>query len=527
MNSIKSIKISGFKKFSNLTVEFNEHLNILVGGNEAGKSTILEAIQIVLNQNYKNVDRNVLKELFNREQVEAFRTHPTIDSLPMITIEVELDLDSTTPFNSYFYGIDTKLYSKQEEKFGVRFSCYLNPDEGFGADALISQKNIPYEFYTLEWKTFAGRPYQARNSPVKLLAVDTSRGNSTYSFNYFNKTIFNNKYNTESKSKIKHQFNTEVEKVFDNLNLEPISDKRSFEIDSKKLIFENIISVCDEGIPLENHGRGMENLIKTQIALERANNTNLILLEEPENHLGFPELRRMIREISEKKDESQIILATHSSMISSGLNLKNLIWIKDKMVGSLSNLNQDDANFFMKCSDNSVLQLLLSNKVLLVEGSAEFIVCPSIYQNLFNRTLEDDKITIISCNGLSFDRYLAVAAESNIKVAVITDNDKCQEKIDKAFNFNLANDNQKYFIDKCINNWTFEVCMYHLNKPLFDNLIKVKDGAEYKYHREIPETPILGKMLNNKADTAYQLVQSDKPFAVPEYIKEAFEWLRV
>ena len=38
MNYIKSIHIEGFKKFNTLDVNFNEHMNILVGENEAGKS---------------------------------------------------------------------------------------------------------------------------------------------------------------------------------------------------------------------------------------------------------------------------------------------------------------------------------------------------------------------------------------------------------------------------------------------------------------------------------------------------------
>lgn len=44
MNYIKSLHIEGFKKFQTLDVEFNEHMNILVGENEAGKSTILDAM---------------------------------------------------------------------------------------------------------------------------------------------------------------------------------------------------------------------------------------------------------------------------------------------------------------------------------------------------------------------------------------------------------------------------------------------------------------------------------------------------
>ena len=73
MNYIKSLHIEGFKKFTTLDVQFNEHMNILVGENEAGKSTILDAIKTVLNQQYRNVDKSVLRDLFNTQMVDTFQ----------------------------------------------------------------------------------------------------------------------------------------------------------------------------------------------------------------------------------------------------------------------------------------------------------------------------------------------------------------------------------------------------------------------------------------------------------------------
>jgi len=32
-------------------------------------------------------------------------------------------------------------------------------------------------------------------------------------------------------------------------------------------------------------------------------------------------------------------------------------------------------------------------------------------------------------------------------------------------------------------------------------------------------------MLNNKVDTAYQMLVSEKDFEAPQYVKEAIEWL--
>ena len=100
MNYIKSLHVEGFKKFQTLNVEFNEHMNILVGENEAGKSTILDAIKTVLNQQYRLADKSVLRDLFNAQMVEAFEANPSVKTLPRILIEVELVLDPKTLITS-------------------------------------------------------------------------------------------------------------------------------------------------------------------------------------------------------------------------------------------------------------------------------------------------------------------------------------------------------------------------------------------------------------------------------------------
>ena len=123
MDYIKALHIQGFKKFESLYVIFNEHMNILVGENEVGKSTILEAIKIVLNQLYRNADKSVLKDLFNSQNVVAFQTNPSIKTLPHIIIEVELELDPHNKNASFFFGEVYGGKTNQDEKYGIRFEC--------------------------------------------------------------------------------------------------------------------------------------------------------------------------------------------------------------------------------------------------------------------------------------------------------------------------------------------------------------------------------------------------------------------
>ena len=123
MNYIKSLHKEGFKKFVSLDVQFNERMNILVGENEAGKSTILDALKTVLNQQYRNTDKSVLRDLFNTQMVAVFKEKPSVKTLPRIYIEVELALDPQQKDASYFYGEVYGQRKQQFEKYGIRFEC--------------------------------------------------------------------------------------------------------------------------------------------------------------------------------------------------------------------------------------------------------------------------------------------------------------------------------------------------------------------------------------------------------------------
>ena len=68
MKYIEKIKIQNFGRFKQFSVEFNSTLNLLIGDNEAGKSTILSAIDIVLSGSRNKVESYGLDSLFNTEK---------------------------------------------------------------------------------------------------------------------------------------------------------------------------------------------------------------------------------------------------------------------------------------------------------------------------------------------------------------------------------------------------------------------------------------------------------------------------
>src|SRR5688572_9830296 len=93
---ISCLRMRNFKVFSELEIRPRPGLNILVGENESGKSTILQALTLALTGRWDGqwAGENLTPDWFHRPNVEKFfdaRTRGEAPELPEIEIEVYLD----------------------------------------------------------------------------------------------------------------------------------------------------------------------------------------------------------------------------------------------------------------------------------------------------------------------------------------------------------------------------------------------------------------------------------------------------
>lgn len=540
VSNIKKLVIKGLKVFKNFEIEFNDDANIIIGDNESGKSTIIEAIDIVLNKKYYNYDKYIISDLLNKENVNLFEEKKEYELLPKIEIFAILNLDNNCKNNFDFFGdhgVNTNI-----EEYGIKFICQF--DERFKNELLpvINEGKIPFEYYEMNWETFKGEPYNSLKKPFKYLSIDNSKIDNINSFNYYNRTLFNNKFDELQRMKFKNDFRTKINELINDIGIDKIDDNRNFGIDNKKVILENILSVFEEKIPIENRGKGKENLIKTDIALSKASNdVEVITIEEPENHLSHLNLRKMLDNIKNSfKDKDgnkrniQLIVTTHNSLIVSSLNITNILWINNndrpKNLKELSKTEEGKkvSLFFEKADNLNLLQFLISDKVILVEGATEYMLVQKMFRDIYNgETLEKNKIDVISCDGVSYKNYLTIAESMNKRVAVLTDNDfKTNEnKLNDIIEYNKNLKNAKIFTDEKTENWTWEVSLYNLNKDILEENIKLKKGANYLVDGE-DFGKYLGKMLNNKTEMAYMIIEKNLCLTYPDYIKECFEWIK-
>ena len=188
---------------------------------------------------------------------------------------------------------------------------------------------------------------------------------------------------------------------------------------------ESDLTITEENVEIENRGKGRQCFIKTDFALEKTGTElETVLLEEPENHLSHNFMMQLIERIK-GTDQKQLFIATHSNTITSRLGLRGCIMLSSTGVESirLDGIKDSTAEFFMKAPDNNVLQFIMSKKVILVEGDAEYILMEAFYKNESKAEIGSSGIQVISVGGKTFKRYLDIAEHLGIKVAIITDND--------------------------------------------------------------------------------------------------------
>lgn len=519
MKVITKLKLNNFKRFSEFEVNFSENINLLIGDNEAGKSSILTAIELVLSGSKSKIESIGLENIFNKQVINEFlASDKKIEDLPVLYAELYLNEQNNPSLNG-------KVNTCRVISDGLSLVCEPNEELTHEISEVLAQDsdNFPFEYYAVRFTTFAGEGYTGYRKFLKHLSLDNTQINNEYATREYIKTVYESYVEQAERIKLKNEYRQQ-KSAFKNENLKAINDTLSeyqFSIRSgSKSNLETDINIVEDDVPIENKGKGKQCFIKTEFALKPYNEDqklDVLLLEEPENHLSHSNMKRLINRISESQAK-QIFIATHSSLISARLDLRNSILLNSNSIMPLTmtDLPEDTAKFFMKAPDNNILELILSSKVILVEGDAEYILLDSMYTKATASTLEADDIHVISVGGTSFKRYLDIAKLLNIRTAVIRDNDGDFQSncVDNYVDYNEPN--ISIFSDNDNINKTFEICLYNDNQATCDAL----------WLADRITLTVQEFMLKNKADCAFELLDKKADELVPpNYIEQAFQWI--
>ena len=540
--AIRKIKIWNFKRFRQFETEFNSGMNILVGDNESGKSTILEAIHIALTGMYcgRGIRNEISPYLINSSAVKEY-----IESLesgcPLAPPEMKIEIYFSGSIDANFEG---DLNSEKQDKVeGFWFSIGFAKQYQEEYEKLVEMKDIhslPTEYYVASWRSFArDHDITTRTIPIKSFFIDSSNYRYQNGSDVYISRIVKDLLEPDDVISISQAYRRMIE----NFSQDPAITSINKKISEESTIVEGDVSLSADqgnknawesslvtqisGIPFSYIGKGAQCIVKTELALshKKANDADIILLEEPESHLSFSRLNELTSVILDKYGEKQIIVSTHSSFVANKLGLSNLILLRNGKTTRISEL--PSADFFKRMPGYDTLRLVLCKKAVLVEGASDELVVQRAYMDSHSGKLPiEDGIDVISV-GLTFLRFLEIAERLSIPTCVVTDNDGNVDALKKKYE-NYIGSKKKPTIDICFdenidgkdendrdvyNYNTLEPKLLKANSlELFNEIFGTKHSTDKQLRKY---------MKNSKTECALAIFNSSKCINYPEYILKA------
>lgn len=542
---IKKIIIKNFKCFKDFSFELNKHMNILVGDNNEGKSTILEAIHLCLTGIFrgKYLRNNLTQDIFNNEIVNNYIEDVKINkhvTLPEMLIEL------------YFEDADPILNGMEnsQNKNEACISLCVKFDTRYQEEYQILKEKeeivtLPIEYYKIDWKNSADKDITARTIPIKSILIDTSDANIRNGSDNCIARIVKDKLEekeiidiSQAYRKIRDIFikDSTIKSINTRLSEESHFLDNTIEIDVEMLNrndWEKAIITKINEIPFDYIGKGEQSSLKIELSLtnKRAENSGILLIEEPENHLTHAKLNKLINDISKLGKEKQIFITTHSSFVANKLGIENLELLNNKLLTKFENLTEDTRKFFIKKPGYDTLRFLLCKKAILVEGDADELIIQKAYFDKHKKLPIEDEIEVISV-GTTFLRFLELADLLKRETVVVTDNDGDIETLEKKYK-NYIKLNQKEYVEICydkethinqgtlkkndgnFNYDTLEPCMVRANNLKTLNKILKQDFQT--------EDELIKYMVNNKTECALEIFESNENINYPIYIEEAIK----
>ena len=528
---ISRVIVKNYRCLKSADVKLNPDINIIVGNNECGKSTLLEAICLALTGqlNGRPIQSETHPYLFNLELVtEYINCLNAGKSVPPPETLIELYFDDDAALaklkgtnntrNENLPGVALRIECNSE--FAEHFAAYVADPSAI--------RTLPVEYYVPRWRSFAENDLTltARGIPIKPSFIDASAIRSNAAAGRYVLDIIKSSLNRAQQVDLalsyrlmKDRFLGEarVKSINDGLAEKKgvISDKTlSVSLDtSSRSNWEMGIMLQLDDVPLTLVGKGEQNAVKIKLAMESSSECDLILIEEPENHLSFSNLNTLISRLAERRGDRQLIITTHSSFVLNKLGVESVILFNRDASTGLKSLSPETQDYFMRLPGHDTLRLILAKKSILVEGPSDELIVQAAYRNEHGVLPLNDGIDVISVRSLAFKRFLEIAVQIGTLATVVTDNDSNVSALVEKYKDFTSKPNVRIFYDDDLAYPTLEPQMLKANGRAVIEKVLAKAFDD--------DAALLAYMKENKADVALKFFTTSTPWTAPKYILDA------
>ncbi|PUU85713.1 AAA family ATPase [Helicobacter pylori] len=309
---IQSVRIKNFKNFKDTQIDGFTKLNIITGGNNVGKSNLLEALYCLVGKSMHPCAN--LTEIYDNIRKEPLKTESKnlmfygLDTKEEIQIVITLDNNQTLDLQIKFIAsedqkvIESQIIPTAEQTqmpSQLNFTLKKNNEEIYNDHLNIAE--IPNQLgYKRQFKNFDPNQLQ-KLLPFESAVIIPSDAayRQAHMIQAVSKICSNNQLEEELNKHL-NQFDNNIQSISFNTN------------NQLKLKVKNI----KEKVPLSVFGDGLKKYLHIVSAF-MADNAKTIYIDEVENGLHFSRMKLLLKcvidFINDNKDGNlQVFMTTHS-----------------------------------------------------------------------------------------------------------------------------------------------------------------------------------------------------------------------
>jgi len=463
---ISSLRIQNYRCFEDTRVEFESGVTVLIGENNSGKSSLLNALRLIF-------EGGGARSL---ELYDFYRGIPPSPDPPSISITATLSSTEGEDSPAELGTVATWLSEVGEGEWEAKltYHYYLPDDQRDEFEGQVGDDPSEEEFWRAVERALpkyvsridAGQPGTEEPGYERVEPRDLSAFgvNSLDAIRNVEREMFSGRKpklrsmldtvlqeDPDAKQELEDEASQLVDNLRERINLEALfelaeetgaEDGGTPDIDGRlreKDFLKALRLVVDAGaggtLPVTYNGLGYNNLLYISLVLaglrtetveevgpENATVFPMLFIEEPEAHLHpalqFKLLKFIHERVHKEEGSQQVFATTHSTHITSATGLDSVVSLSKNQEGDITPSypgrvfehmeggdGQESKAYVERFLDATKSTMLFARGVILVEGISEQILIPTL-ANACGHSLEDEHIAVVGVGGRTFKHFL-------------------------------------------------------------------------------------------------------------------------